>query len=268
MRGRANSSQSCNTAIVIVRQVFRVRTLIGTLLMAASAGFAPAAVVSGSLDSSFGRGGRVFVSLSRSDTASGVAVQRGGGVLVSGRVGGRISIVRFDRRGRLDRKFGSGGLVREPVGSDPEEGPVRVALQGDGKIVFAGATGDVNRDRQLGDGVVAVYRLFPNGEPDRSFGSRGAVLLRSREEVLGAELAIDRSGRILVVTRFHRLNRDGLRVMRLTARGRLDPAFGHHGEREVRLGRRASSAPSQWIEGDACTLRGRSFRTVPSAFFG
>ena len=204
--------------------------------MAACAGIAMAAAVSGSLDSSFGRGGRVFASFSRDDTASGVAVQRGGGVLVSGRVGGRISIVRFDSRGRLDRAFGSGGLVGERVGADPEEGPVRVALQPDGKIVFAGATGDLNRDRQLGDGAVAVYRLLRDGRPDLSFGSRGTVLLRHRDELVGAELAIDRSGRIVVVTRFHNLNRDGLRIMRLTTRGRRDPAFGHRGEQEVRFG--------------------------------
>jgi uncharacterized delta-60 repeat protein len=216
--------------------VITVRTLSGALLMAAFAGIAVAAAGSGSLDSSFGRGGRVFASFSRFDTASSVAVQRGGGVLVGGRVGGRISIVRFDRRGRLDRAFGSGGLVRESVGADPEEGPVRVALQPDGKIVFAGTTGDLNRDRQHGDGALAVYRLLPDGKPDPSFGSRGTVRLRPGDELLGAELAIDRSGRIVVVTRFHGLSRDGLRVMRLTTRGRLDPAFGDHGEQEVRFG--------------------------------
>jgi uncharacterized delta-60 repeat protein len=204
--------------------------------MATCAGIAMAGASSGSLDSSFGRGGRIFVSFSRFDTASGVAVQRSGGVLVSGRVGGRISIVRFDRRGRLDRGFGSAGLVREPLGADPEEGPVRVALQSDGKIVFAGATGDLNRDRQLGDGVLAVYRLLPDGRPDRSFGSRGAVLLRKKNELLGAELAIDRSGRIVVATRFQGLNRGGLLVLRLTTRGRLDSSFGRGGEREVGFG--------------------------------
>jgi hypothetical protein len=149
------------------------------LLMAACAGIAMAAASSGSLDSSFGRGGRVFVSFSRFDTASGVAVQRGGGVvLVSGRVGGRISIVRFDRRGRLDRGFGSRGLVREPVGADPEEGPVRVALQPDGKIVFAGETGDLNSDRQLGDGAVAVYRRSAAAANRKSVSARRASSAR------------------------------------------------------------------------------------------
>jgi uncharacterized delta-60 repeat protein len=216
--------------------VIRRRTITGALLAATFAGTAIAAVVPGSLDSSFGRGGRVFASFSRFDTASGVAVQRDGGVLVSGRVGGRISIVRFDGRGRLDRTFGSGGLVREPVGADPEEGSVPVALQPDGKIVFAGTTGDLNRDRQLGDGALGVYRLLPDGRPDPSFGSRGTVLLRQKYELLGAELAIDRAGRIVVATRFQGLNRGGLLVLRLTNRGRLDPTFGRRGKQEVDFG--------------------------------
>jgi uncharacterized delta-60 repeat protein len=159
--------------------------------------------------------------------------------VVSGRVGGKISVLRFDRRGRLDRTFGKAGLVREPIGADPEEGPVSVALQSDGKIVFAGATGDVNGDRRLGDGLVAVYRLHPNGKPDRSFGSRGAALLRRRGELLGAELGIDRVGRIVVVTRFHDSSEDGLQVLRLTKRGRLDRLFGRRGEQRVRFGRQS-----------------------------
>jgi uncharacterized delta-60 repeat protein len=157
-------------------------------------------------------------------------------VLVSGRVGGKISVVRFDRRGRLDRSFGRAGLVREPVGADPEEGAVRVALQPDGKIVVAGATGDLNGNRQLGDGALAVYRLLPDGRPDTSFGSRGAFILLRRDELLGAELAVDHARRIVVVTRFQGLNRGGLLVERLTTRGRPDSTFGHGGEQMVRFG--------------------------------
>jgi uncharacterized delta-60 repeat protein len=210
--------------------------LVGISLIWACAAVAMTRGAPGSLDPSFGRGGRVFASFSRFDTASGVAVQRSGAVLVSGRVGGRISTVRFDARGRLDRSFGRGGLVREAVGDDPEEGPVRVVLQRDGKIVFAGTTRDLNGDRQLGDGAVAVYRLRPNGDPDLSFGSRGVAVLRRRGELLGSELAIDPAGRIVVVTRFHDVSRDALLVDRLTRRGRLDPSFGHGGEQVVRFG--------------------------------
>jgi uncharacterized delta-60 repeat protein len=212
--------------------------LAAAFSLAAFAGIATAAT-SGSLDPSFGNGGRVFASFSRDDTASGVAAQRGGGVVVSGRVGGKISVARFDRRGRLDRNFGRGGLVREPVGVDPEQGPIPVAVQSDGKIVFAGATRDLNGDRQLGDGLLPVYRLLPDGRPDRSFGSRGGVLLRRHGELLGAEVAIDRVGRIVVVTRFHGLSEDVLRVLRLTRTGRPDPLFGRRGEQKVRFGRQS-----------------------------
>jgi uncharacterized delta-60 repeat protein len=222
-----------------LRRLYIARPLTGILALAAFAGVATAAA-SGSLDSSFGRGGRVFASLSRDDTASGVAVQRGGGVVASGRVGGQISVVRFDGKGRLDRSFGKGGLVREPVGTDPEEGPVPVALQSDGKIVCVGASADLNGDRQLGDGVVAVYRLLPDGKPDRSFGSRGTFLLRRDAELIGAELAIDRIGRIVVVVRFHASNDDdGLLVLRLTRRGQPDRTFGRRGTQEVRFGRQS-----------------------------
>jgi len=214
------------------------KAISGTFLVAAFVGVAMAATP-GSLDPSFGQRGRAFASLSRDDTASGVAVQRGGGVLVSGRVRGKISVLRFDRRGRVDRTFGRSGLVREPVGADPEEGPVPVALQSDGKIVFAGATADVNGDRQLGDGLLAMYRLLTDGKPDLSFGSRGAVLVRRRGELLGTELAIDRVGRIVVATRFHDLNEDVLQVLRFTKRGRLDRAFGRGGEQKVRFGRQS-----------------------------
>src|SRR6185436_3369878 len=125
-----------------------------TLPLAASVGFALASASSGVLDSSFGGDGRVFASFSGFDTASGVAVDARRGVLVSGRVGGKVALARFDPRGLVDRAFGNGGLVREPIGSDPEEGVVRVAVQADGKIVFAGTTHDLNRDNQLGDGAL------------------------------------------------------------------------------------------------------------------
>lgn len=209
------------------------------LPLAVAAAFALAVGSSGVLDSSFGGDGRVFASFSGFDTASGVVADTRGGVLVSGRTAGRVSLVRFDRRGGVDRAFGNGGLVREPVGSDPEEGVVRVVRQADGKIVFAGTTRDLNRDRQLGDGAVAIYRVLPDGKPDRSFGSRGTVFIRRSQELLGAELALDQAGRIVVVTRFQGLRRGGLLVLRLTTRGRLDASFGRNGQREVRFGQQS-----------------------------
>jgi uncharacterized delta-60 repeat protein len=85
-----------------------------------------------------------------------------------------------------------------------------------------------------------VYRLLPDGRPDRSFGVRGAFLLRRHADLLGAALAIDRAGRSVAVSRFHASNdRDGLLVLRLTSRGRPDRTFGRRGVQEVRFGRQS-----------------------------
>jgi uncharacterized delta-60 repeat protein len=65
------------------------------------------------------------------------------------------------------------------------------------------------------------------------------VFIRRRQELLGAELALDPAGRIVVVTRFQGLRRSGLLVLRLTNRGRLDPSFGRRGQREVRFGQQS-----------------------------
>jgi uncharacterized delta-60 repeat protein len=190
----------------------------------------------GSLDPSFGHGGRVFVSLSdSSDTANDVAVQPDGKVLVAGRVGGRFAVVRFDSAGRLDRQFGRNGLVREELGEDPEVGPVRVAVQRNGRIVLAAATSDRNDDNQLGDSALAVYRLLPGGRADPSFGRRGVALVPRKGDILvGFGLAIAGDGRIVVATRADssRPTR-GVFVVRLKADGKVDRTFGRGGNGSV-----------------------------------
>jgi uncharacterized delta-60 repeat protein len=209
-----------------------VRLLVSAALVALIAG----AAAPGSLDPSFGSHGRVFASFSADDTASGIAVQRDGKVLVSGRIDGKLALVRFDARGKRDRSFGRSGLVRRQIGTDAEEGPVRIAVQPDGKIVFAGTTSDLNTDNSLGDGAFAIYRLTPSGRPDTSFGNRGGVLVRTHgRQLIGAGLALDTAGRIVVASRYEGLDNGGATVLRLTRNGGLDPAFGRKGQADLRF---------------------------------
>jgi uncharacterized delta-60 repeat protein len=200
-------------------------------LLVVSAAAVLAAGVPGSLDRSFGHGGRVFTSLSADDTASGVAVARDGTVLVAGRSAGKVVLVRYDARGRRV------GIVRRPIGADPEEGPVRIALEPDGKIVLATTTSDLNRDNSLGDSVFAVYRLLRDGRPDPSFGARGSALVPIKgSELIGAGLGLDAHGRIVVGARYEGLDTGGIEVVRLTPSGRLDRTFGRGGRSVVRFG--------------------------------
>jgi len=124
-----------------------------------SSGFSDIALVrylaDGTLDPSFGEDGIVTTRLGDlNDFANGVAIQPDGKIVVAGTsvvTGGRdFVVVRYRSDGSLDTTFGTGGIVRTPIGTTPRTA-YAVAIQGDGKIVAAGREGGL-------DFAVARYR--------------------------------------------------------------------------------------------------------------
>ena len=89
----------------------------------------------GSLDTSFGTGGKFISSLGPRYFmhSFGGAIQADGKILVSGAPSGRFGIARLTKDGRLDTSFGDGGKVAAPAG-----GAHAIVIQPDGKIVAAG----------------------------------------------------------------------------------------------------------------------------------
>src|SRR5215472_13365072 len=133
----------------------------------------------GTLDASFGTGGKVttafFVSSPSFSAAQAfsVAVQPDGRIVAAGNaaVGGAFdfALARYNSNGTLDTSFGTNGKVTTDfagVDDVPSE-PSGVALQGDGKIVVVGQTGDVYD--------FALARYNGNGTLDTSFGTSGKV---------------------------------------------------------------------------------------------
>jgi uncharacterized delta-60 repeat protein len=108
----------------------------------------------GSLDSTFGSGGKLLTNLERTDFANGLAIQPDGKIVV---VGGERSApsghdyafaaVRYNPEGSLDPTFGGSGHVITPFteGLDLAEG---VIVQPDGKIVAAGVADASSPDTQ------------------------------------------------------------------------------------------------------------------------
>lgn len=100
----------------------------------------------GSLDSSFGDGGRRLTSPGRhGGYARAVIRERGGLVVVAGRVfaderrdASDWVLARYGRTGRLDPSFGRGGLVFGDFGTGADS-VVGLGLDGDGRIVAAGS---------------------------------------------------------------------------------------------------------------------------------
>jgi uncharacterized delta-60 repeat protein len=140
----------------------------------------------GTLDRAFGVRG--FTSVIRGE-ARALVIGPGGGPIVGGfRAPATHSalLARYDAKGRLNRRFGRGGLVQF---SDPRGLPID-ALKRDrrGRIVAAGGAGDT-----------FVARVRPSGVPDATFGRRGVALHNLIEVDLDVAhaLALEPSGKIV-----------------------------------------------------------------------
>src|SRR5262245_26622945 len=134
----------------------------------------------GTLDTTFGRGGKVrtdFPGLAA--VPSSVVIQADGKIVVAGGAFplftflGNFEIVRYNPNGSLDRSFGSGGIVTTvfPQGSYAFD----VALQPDGKIIAAGTVFVDFNPGESSDTVFAMARYYPDGTPDTTFGNGGQV---------------------------------------------------------------------------------------------
>ena len=135
----------------------------------------------GTLDTTFGRGGKVrtdFPGLAA--VPSAVVIQADGKIVVAGGAFplftflGNFELVRYNPNGSLDRSFGNGGIVTTtfPEGSYAFD----VALQPDGKIIAAGTVFvDFNPGDQS-DTDFALARYNTDGSLDTTFGSGGMVM--------------------------------------------------------------------------------------------
>lgn len=125
----------------------------------------------------------------------------------------------------LDPSFGDAGLSLTWL-SQYFDGANRVAVQSDGKLVVMGSI--VN---QLGSRDLMVARFLPEGDLDPSFGINGLVTHDGAPDDLGRDLALQVDGGVVVVgiASVPGVSMAG-EVVRFTAEGTLDPAFGNGGE--------------------------------------
>jgi uncharacterized delta-60 repeat protein len=133
----------------------------------------------GSLDGSYGTSGMLPVGF-----GDHLALEPDGRLVVAA----NLSLARYNGDGTLDTTFGTQGIVATNLGNPASSADDdAVAVQADGKIVFAGTT----PSNQL-----ALLRYNVNGNLDATFGS-GGLTVRPPEQTPYA-LAIDGQGRILV----------------------------------------------------------------------
>jgi uncharacterized delta-60 repeat protein len=121
----------------------------GKLVAAGSSGGFPGYALArynpdGSLDISFGVGGKVVTNVFSPAEARAVAIEFDGHILAAGSTNifsGDFGLVRYTAAGALDSSFGTGGaVITDFVGGDDRANAI--ALQPDGRILIAGFAND------------------------------------------------------------------------------------------------------------------------------
>ena len=183
----------------------------------------------GSLDATFGTGGKVTTSLfAVNESGNAVAIQADGKILVAGitvNAGNTdFALIRYNANGSLDTSFDTDGKLSTVVGTGYDEA-TSIAVQSDGKILVAGlATVGANYD-------FAVVRYNTNGSLDTSFDTDGRVTtpVGTANDFISA-MAVQSDGKI-VVAGFTTIGGSiDFALARYNTNGSLDASFDTDGK--------------------------------------
>jgi uncharacterized delta-60 repeat protein len=180
----------------------------------------------GSLDTTFSGDGKQTTSFSGGSSASGVAIQDDGKLVVVGGAGTDFALARYQPNGSLDTTFSGDGQQTTDFsgGSDGARG---VALQGNGKIVAAGSS----------RANFALARYNPNGSLDTSFSGDGKQTTDFGGSDVATALALQGDGKTVVVgVGGGGATGSEFALARYNPNGNLDPSFSGDGKQMTALG--------------------------------
>jgi len=193
----------------------------------------------GQLDTSFGQGGVMVLTIASSDVLlSTILLKSDGRILLGGaayELGNaevyNFLLIQLLPNGTLDPAFGTAGIAMANF-TQGYENILSLALQADGKIVAAGGNATNNYDME-------IVRFHPNGNIDQSFGTAGAFTfnLGTRDDVAYA-VAIQSDQKIVFCgTSFQNGDTIGaITLFRINPDGSFDATFGMDGKVFTDLG--------------------------------
>lgn len=200
----------------------------------------------GTLDASFGNGGKVVTEVGTGNAAANaVAIDGAGRIVVAGSANnGRdddFAVVRYLPNGTPDATFGVNGVVTGDRGtSDYHEVANAIVLQADGRILIAGGSAPARNTGGFEVGQDFTLRRYAaDGSRDFSFGSSGVVVtqLAYYNDVINA-LTVQPDSAILALGTVDnaggdpsyalvRYRPDGTEDTRFAAGGRLIDGLGY-----------------------------------------
>jgi uncharacterized delta-60 repeat protein len=184
--------------------------------------------LNGTLDTSFGSGGKVITLFPGVTWMKGeaMAVQPDGKIVVAGESNSPTSdpivLARYNANGTLDTSFGNGGEATAGSGGSGGTERMGVALQSDGKIVTAGFDAGTTGDME-------VTRFNADGTLDTSFGTNGQVDVESG---FGYAVVVQPSDGKIVIGG----ESGGFVTARLNTDGSLDTTYGTNGVNNTSFG--------------------------------
>ena len=186
----------------------------------------------GTLDATFGNGGKVITVASVRESAAGLLLLPDGKIMISGSIDLPSShdtsfvLLRYNSNGSVDPTFGNGGTVMTNIAIDDDQANA-LALQSDGKIVAAGRRGIQFYPSEQRKGNVALARYHPDGLLDTTFGSGGKVITDFGQglESYAIDVMIQPDGKIVIAGEgsYYFL------VARYNSNGSLDTSFAGSG---------------------------------------
>jgi len=226
---KTNHNHATTSIETIARQTTAYLSIAAVIILLSLLAPHRTEAAAGDLDSRFGNGGVAITDISQTeDYAYAVAVQLDAKIVVSGQSGIypdlHSTLVRYNRNGRIDSTFGTGGkvVVRFDSSSDYLDA---VAIQSDGKIVAAGSSRGT---------AFLLARFNADGSLDQTFGNNGSVLTTFGDPTaLGRAIAMQADGKIIVVGEsgagpYSELN--DFVLARYNSDGSLDQNFGSAGK--------------------------------------
>jgi uncharacterized delta-60 repeat protein len=190
----------------------------------------------GSLDQTFGLGGKVITSLTGAyDVGLALALQPDGRIIAGGYAYDNWALVRYNPDGTLDSTFGTEGKVITDFDGQSDDIVWGLVVLPDGKFLVGG-TARVS----VGTEDFALARYNPDGSLDTSFGINGKVSTNFGEmsQDVAYDLALLPDGRVLLAgftDDQHNSNRN-IALARYLPTGALDHSFGQGGKLITDLG--------------------------------
>jgi uncharacterized delta-60 repeat protein len=183
----------------------------------------------GSVDRDFGVGGLRAINSGGTEVAHASIVDRNDKIVVAGdtTVGNDAAVYRLHASSLFDNSFDNDGALGLDNGGS--EIATDVAIDRDGQIVVAGVTNLKGRRDAF------VYRLRPDGEPDRRLGNgTGKVIIDTGGDNGASSVETLSDGRILIAGS-DSTRRDAI-VHRLTYEGSPDTSFDGDGVQTIDRG--------------------------------